>query len=1773
MQQQRQPGLAVVIQGNGTSSRASQRLPRPLSVDEALQYSPMTSAPVFGLDSIMRPDVGQPSLSGWPRPYDSQVAGRITDSLDNETQASSGLGESTRLETAREYLQQLLRQDNLTDFNFKVPPSLRSDSSPQKNGESLSRSQLGPFAKLILDSTDATFHYSTPTTTNSEKHHQSSNTLPTPLSSSKPPYSANKEDQMRQQLEKLMKPMVIIPGLAPSSNIEDFKYVSGEGSAKRRKLDSNNEEKQDPLPLRDQKELSDTALVKLQSLLHEIFEAEEQLLPDAPLDAQAGGKFFKFPNTIGDLGPIMSSETHEVLSKALQKVSDYRRLGDIPTEYIKHIQRLCEAPIMAVQSADFKLESPPSDTDIERWITQLEDVQNALLAIITLLQTMPGNQSTKDLCPEDLIHAIPTALGQVFDHCIIPVVECRSSGKDSTHFHVFSAQKQVISNVIHQTKRVLSRLAVFLSNVDLAEGPITAIEFLAARLIFVENAPNDKESAIGVQKYEASRRAAMDVLAKIFAKYPEQRPFILDEILVSLEKLPSNRQSARQFKLIDGKSIQLLSALVIQLVQTTALQQTSSRLTVAKGSLQKATNSLDESDEEDEEDSNNGSERKTSPIKQLSNQVELLYDNAIHSAQYVTKFIVQRAMTSTKSGDQPYRNLLDIFTEDLISVLGSTDWPGAELILRVLASQMITIADHDKSSANAKNMSLELLGWMGSAISDLTSTAQHLSNTLEDGHTDLTDHLRNLFHDYSNRALHIQDIVSLDGPYRMTLEYLEEGDLGSWQLSSARGYLIAQWAKLVCSGYEDSAQGGSTKNPQGAGKLAKALSHILSNPKWLESNSAFDRISTQQARLAYLIIVLSSGFCKGFDTIVKVLLNSITSDQAKVRSRSLKSVIHMLERDPSLLDRDGSVISLILRCATDSSPMVRDSALSLIAKCMFLKPGLEENCCRAILACSSDPTVGVRKRAIGLMKDVYIQTSNQELKLTIIEQLLLRVTDYESSVAVQASQALEEIWFSPLHSSFTESTQGTPQSKVSLKNLMNLIVGSVRRNEGVIATFEAFVKDELSAEAKSASLNFNVCKAVVAAMFDRIIHDSDKTDKRTLQSLLQSITVFARANAKLFTPDQLETLHPYIGHLSNADDLMLFRSVVVIYRCVLPYLSTSHNTLLKDIQNDLFKSVSKLARTELNEVMACLWTINGVLQNTERLVKLTISVLKGINQAVSAKVDPSTSADVLGRVRSYIRIAGCVGKHCDLESFLAFFSQSFPHMKATSVSGLMVDFISPFASSKYPHELRVMALESLGAICETWPAQYSREPAKIAFTSVFEEDSPDLQNIVLKGFLAFFSIHEGKSEKLIQTKDTNGESEGSTRLGGSLKASENDGAAALIAQHFLQQMLHAALSKEDSHALTAIELIASINRQGLIHPKECAGVLVALETSTNASIANVAFETHKMLHQQHESMFDREYMRAVQDAFYYQRDVVGDPTGASTRPFTAKLAALFEIIKISNSKYQKKFLTNLCSKVDFQPRALDVAGSPPEHMLLARFVCQNLAYFEYAQIGELLATVACMERIVASTGTTVAHAIETDIFPVKIDCPNEQMQVDGAAADQAPHSVDPNSLKQLATAAATLSMLWETRTYLRRLYGVGFHSMPKESKASAKDLNKSLTKVQGIGGDRLWDAISKTMASLENTEGMTRVCREFATLMSIDDELRVAADDDRDGNDSAADFGNMSAMLGATNGSRPSKRRSSVSSGNAPKRPRQKGRPKNTKKRGSTDSEQDGDFD
>ncbi|CAG8383616.1 unnamed protein product [Penicillium salamii] len=1771
MDQNGRPAVQVVINGHGHPQRPygalnHQSQPQPLSVDEALQYSSMSSAPVFGLDCILRPDVGRPSNTTSIN-HVLQEGRKTLGELDAEIQQSERI-ESNRLETSREYLQQLLLGENLTEFKFKLPQFPACSQQLSRDGSQSvpsGRESLGSFARMMLDSTDIAFRYPeagskirpqetpvpVPKTPNQRAHQ---------VNKSKPASFSNTPTPSQLSVVIPVKPM---PPAVFHVNPKD----SGDTAMAVR--------------LKDQKAEADEALQKLQDLLHEIFEAEDQIEPDSSNQStDTPNPIFVNPQSLEVHGLVLSADAHIRLQKALRKVAGFDRLQDIPSDYLTRIQKLCEKPIASAQSLSLALpdSSSSSELELQEWLGKIDDVAIALVAISTLLQTMSGRQTERELCPEDLIEAIPTVLNQVFDHCIIPAVESRPGGKDSQHFPFFSAQKRIIGNLVHQSKKALSLFADFLARIDVSEGTITATEFFAAKLIFVENAHHDKDSALGQQKYEPARRGAMDVLAKIFSKYPDQRPFILDEILVSLEKLPTTRQNARQFKVADGKSIQLLTALVLQLVQTTALE-TPSR---SKAKRQAKTQTDDDDDElmgdgkQDDDESDNEAEES---LERLATKANGLYDNAMRSAQYIVNFIVQRAMNSTKTGDQPYRNILDLFTQDLINVLGLADWPAAELLLRILALRMIQITDQDKSAAIAKSMALELLGWMGSAISDLIATAQHMLPALEDNSdSELTDYLKQQFEEFSSGALHQQDLIAPTGPHRIALEHLlqDKKNADNWQLTSARGYYLAQWAKSASALYYNSEDNEEIVHDDVTDELVVFLSRSLSDPRWLETHQEFDSVPHVHGKFAYILTVLNSNFGKAFDTILKVLLASFLGDSAKVRSRSLKSVIYMLEKDPNLLDRDPSVLRVIHRCTTDASPMVRDSALQLIGQCIGFKPKLEEEGCRSILACAADQTAGVRKRCIGLLKEIYHKTSRKELKLAILDSFLQRTGDHEESVAALARQTFEEIWLVPFHDSIDSTSD--PKLKMALGEQVTLIVGLAERSETALDSLSICLSAVLSDKSKSAALNFKVCKAMVATMFQRLVEDSDGSRKEFQQALLQTITVFAKANAKLFSPDQLEALHPYIGNLSTADDLFIFRSVVVIYRCVLPFLSSSHNSLLKEVQNDLFKSVAKLSRPELNEVMACLWTINGVLQNTNRLVKLTVSVLKPLQQYKSMDLASTAHAAILARAKSYIRIAGCVGRHCDLEKYASHFKSEFqtswPGGSGGSVAALMVDSIIPFTGSNQPFDLRLMALESLGSVCQSWPGQFGRERTRQTFAQTFKEDAPALQNIVLRSFADFFAIHEGKSEKAVMPTVEAVAQEDTTRLGGSLKASDNDGAAALIAQHFLSNMLQVAQSRQDTYSLTAIELIASINRQGLVHPKECAGVLVSLETSTVPAIAKVAFETHKMLHQQYESMFEREYMRAVQEAFYYQRDIVGDSQGATPRPYVSKLAPLFEIVKISNSRYQKKFLSNLCSKVNFELKKLDSTCNPPEHLLLSRFISQNLAYFDYGQLAELLPTISCIERIVSATGTIVAHAIETEISPTPIGAPQfdaSSNMMPGFAPEMPPvnmpRQANPATLRLLATAAACLSMLWEARTHLRRLYGVNAHNKVKEGKPVAKDLNKAATKVHGVTGDKFWEAITRNMTALDSEEAMHQKCREFATLLSIDEEFRVDPDEDAEGDslDATADADEAVAP-------RNMKRKSSVSSTGHNKRSKSR-KSSSGKKRSSTEPDDALDWD
>jgi cohesin loading factor subunit SCC2 len=1550
-------------------------------------------------------------------------------------------------------------------------------------------------------------------------------------------------------------------------------------SSKKRKLSAGN-----VLEGPDQREQADAAFRDLQEYLQSIFEAE-----DNPHGNQG------LCNIIGD---EILSLTATALSKVqilLQKIISLGKFSQLPIEDILRLQKLCDGAVRATGTINFRFDESWEQSDMEAFQEQLSIANIGLKSARISLRIMTGRREEKQLYSEEIIQTSVNALNNVLDSCIVPVVELRDSGSASSIFKLLSAQKKTLRDLLIQCQRTLGSLRDLVSRIELSETVINTLEYAVSRLIFVENAHNEKDSVLGVGKFDNLRVVAMDTLAQIFSSHNEQRMGILGEILTSLEKLPVAKQSARQFKLASGGSIQLVSALIMRLIQTSANK--SDAKSQRHGTL---TDQEDDADGDDDEpafqiiigngpltaayDTETRAYRQPSTaIQELKATIQPLLETAKSSASYVVNFIVQRAMKSTKTGDAPYRNLLDLFVQDFITCLNSTDWPAAELLLRIFLFTMISLAENDKTPNSAKNMALELLGEMGAAISQLNSNVRKMAGSLElDGSdAEVSKHLTHLLDSFGEDKLHVQDLVAWEGPYHISLAYLDNRYVTDFTLQSAVGYHAADWASHVCDGFDLPVDENQDREQleQRYGRVAYRLRMMINDKKWLSTEYNNSPAGEPQAKLAYALTLLNSPFCRAFNRVLMILLNSTDSEQAMVRSKGLRSFNLLLETDPTILDRGKNVIRIILNRSNDPSVQVRDSALGLIFKCIGLRPALENEALPAILRASGDSNAGVRKRAIKLLKEIYLRNADKDVRTAIADSLLHRAKDPDEGVQELARQVIEEIWMSPFYERDAAEDMSA-QYRIAVADHVALMVKTIQRSPDVSVVLDKVLQSSLSNASKNAAANFKVCKTFVATMFDTIIADPGLggTNRLEAKDALQLLMTFAKANAKLFTTEQIQLLEPYIADVKTENDIAIFRPVIVIFRHVFPQLSTLHSAFLISVRTTMMRTVTRMNRTVLDDIFACLRIMSEVLENNDNLARLISSTIDPIRKFSKTNFsDPKEEGNMRKVIRLFL-ITGMCGKHCDLDNQIAFFQQKFPSWKGTSVSKLMVDSFAPFASPSQPLEIRKAALDAIGLVCQSWPKNYNTASISTVFQAAFEDKVRDLESVIMRSFKEFFLSEEGRSDP--DAEPTVGAGTDTIATLGVMGGSQHDGVSAFIHQKFMPYLTRIALASEDDHALLATEILTSINRQGLNHPKECGPTFIALETSTNAKIADLAFREHRSMHQKHETIMEKEYMRAVQSAFTYQHDVVKDTRGAitgQTPPYTAKLHLLIDVLNISKVKTRKKFYESLCARIDFDPAKLDASGDLPVHLEFSRFIIENMAFFEYSTIDELLAAISAMEKVVTSTGSSVAHAIEIEIFSMGIHNVVSE-SAEGQDVSAATSAVDSARLRQLTAGSMLLSCLWEARTHLRRLYGLmNNQSSRRESKTkvNAKDLNKAPTKVPFASGDKFWDESTKIMAALGSPEAMMDRCKAFVDLLTVDPDFKIAAE----GEDDIAARAKLttpsddeaSQPPGGSGGGR--KRRAAGTPGGRKKRARSSSKNRGRKnKRGSVDSDEDDDY-
>lgn len=629
-------------------------------------------------------------------------------------------------------------------------------------------------------------------------------------------------------------PAIIVPPLPSDARPSDYIPVQDDLSSRKRKRGNGTSYATSATQTRDQRAAADEASSRLSEIVQDILEAEDQLPPHTVTQDQASNAMF-FVSTISEHGDgrTLALAAQVKLEAALHKSMTFGRLSDISAETLSRLQRLCEGALASAESSEFGIEASWNDEDFLHWSVKLEDVDLGLRSARTILRIMTGEREEKELYSEEILQSVIRLLDKVLKTCIIPVVEARNNESNSVFFQSATLHKKVLSQLLHDTTKVMSLLADLLAKVDMAENIINAAEFFATHTLFVENAFMEKDSILGIQKFETLRRTSMDMITEIFSRYPEQRVSIFDEVLTSLQKLPTTRQQARQFKLAAGINIQLVTALILRLVQISARRTLPKKskdrgpeLLLSDGESRSGTSHYDEKYSSESSNDGAGSHNRKR-VQELTKLANLMCDAAGKSAQYVVRFFVSRAMTAPKTGDQPHRHLLDMFCEDLIAVLNQPEWPAAELLLRALLVHMVEIVEKPKFNAPAKNMALELLGLMGSAITDLVDSTRKAARSLDNDESEFSGYLRQLLDDYMNGALESDEVLSWQGPYRAVIECLQPNEVDDSQLESAQVYYLAQWAKAVAVG---NLQAGPKVD-----KLVNQLRRSLLASEWITS--------------------------------------------------------------------------------------------------------------------------------------------------------------------------------------------------------------------------------------------------------------------------------------------------------------------------------------------------------------------------------------------------------------------------------------------------------------------------------------------------------------------------------------------------------------------------------------------------------------------------------------------------------------------------------------------------------------------------------------------------------------------------------------------------------------------------------------------------------------------------------------------------------------------------------------------------------------------------
>lgn len=1305
----------------------------------------------------------------------------------------------------------------------------------------------------------------------------------------------------------------------------------------------------------------------------------------------------------GDVPPEMlipKYQLHDLCTEAA-KLKTLGAMESIPTDRLVRLLNILEKNIRDGARVS-PLVDPDDDIEEGRLWMQLamERVQRAVDASLIALHIMTSSNMPKTVYLEDVIDRIVLFMKFQLQNTIYPSFDpvykidtknktdnFNSSGRKKRG-HMKEVREKSILQVYNKMHELVGLLAELLNIQVLTDTSVLHASSLGVAPFFVESVSDLQLSAL-------------KLVTVIFTKYEKHRRLLLDDILASIARLPSSKRSLRTYRLNSEDHIQMLTALVLQLIQCVVVL----------------------SDSKKEED-----EKKPSHV---DSEVFIInkYETATRIAgNFLTVFLNK---CGSKGEEIDYRPLFENFVQDLLATVNKPEWPAAELLLSLLGNLLVGHFSNKSSDMSLRVASIDYLGVVAARLrKDAVSSHCKLSTIdqiirdikLEQQKDSDYDQIKDKeipgLSEDEERTVFLQKVL---------LDYLAVNGTKDSALGYARHFYLAQWYRDCAM--EKSRVGQSKNSPSKKihKKRAKKKNRHHSSDQDTESeldeqdpdendnneqkNSEAYRIIEEKkkyiisrirpcstgtkpdilqtyidynsAELISQYLASKRPFSQSFDKYLKQILHVLTESSIAIRTKAMKCLTMIVEADPSVLARVDMQLG-VKHSFLDYSTSVREAAVDLVGKFVLSRPELIDKYYDMLSARILDTGVSVRKRVIKILKDICMECPDFPKIPEICVKMIRRVND-EEGIRKLVMEVFQNMWFTPVKERPTLDTESL------LRKVMNITDVVAASKDMGLEWFEQLLvslfkpkedkDDSTKMQADPPRTLLTACKQIVDCLIENVLRleetnlgDSEKSGKKgssqRLVACLTTIYLFAKIRPRLLVNHAI-TLQPYLSlKCQTQGDYQIISSVAHTLELVVPLMEHPSETFLAQLEED---SVKLILQHDRSVVASCLSCLGSIVNNVTRNFKLIRDCFKkyyGHLTEYKSFYEKDPTNPMLLKYRPFFRRAlftvGLLLRHFN------FTDAEVIEGLADNIKDQVFETLNYFVHLEND-DIRHFTLSAIGSLCirhyEFMMLPELKELYHHLLTS--EHALVHMRIQVLNNIEVYLQEEEKRMIKQDLEWAKMSKQENLKEMG-----DVSSGMASTVIQLYIKEILESFLHINISVRHAALKVIQLILAQGLVHPVQIVPYLICMSTDSEKAVSHSADKWLQDIEKKYPGFLHMKSQFGIMLSYRLQKILQNDITVRGMRvkdgEFPGALNGFLYTILRSTKQQRRAFVLSFLKRFD------ENAKTSLSQML---YLADNLAYFTYQVQDEPLFIIHHIDIIISMSGTNVLQSFKEALLP------------------------------------------------------------------------------------------------------------------------------------------------------------------------------------------------